>query len=85
MIVGTGVDLAEGGPHSGRAGRPRIGGVSADRVFSRERNCLLRRKQRGKYESYAGGSQRSGDESTRRGWGAKKVVGLDTDMCVRAR
>jgi holo-[acyl-carrier protein] synthase len=54
MIVSTGVDLAEVDRIQAAIEHPRIGRRFRDRVFTVSEIAYCEKKQRGKYESYAG-------------------------------
>ena len=54
MIISTGVDLAEVDRIRAAIEHPRIGQRFRDRVFTKSEIAYCEKKQRGKYESYAG-------------------------------
>jgi len=85
MIVGTGVDLAEVDRLQAALEDPRIGRRFRDRVFTEKEIAYCEKKQRGKYESYAGrfAAKEAVMKALGRGWGAK-VRWLDIEV-VRAR
>ena len=85
MIVSTGVDLAEVDRIQAALEDPRIGQRFRDRVFTVGEIAYCEKKQRGKYESYAGrfAAKEAVMKALGRGWGAK-VRWLDIEV-VRAR
>jgi holo-[acyl-carrier protein] synthase len=85
MIVSTGVDLAEVDRIQAAIEHPRIGRRFRDRVFSVGEIAYCEKKQRGKYESYAGrfAAKEAVMKALGRGWGAK-VRWLDIEV-ARAR
>ncbi len=84
MIISTGVDLPRSTVFKQRWKIRASAGVFAIRVH-RERDRLLRKKMRGKYESYAGrfAAKEAVMKALGRGWGAK-VRWLDIEV-ARAR
>jgi holo-[acyl-carrier protein] synthase len=80
MIISTGVDLAEVDRIQAALEDPRI-----DRVFTAGEIAYCEKKQRGKYESYAGrfAAKEAVMKALGRGWGAK-VRWLDIEV-ARAR
>jgi holo-[acyl-carrier protein] synthase len=85
MIISTGVDLAEVERIQAAIEHPRIGRRLRDRVFTEREIAYCEKKQRGKYESYAGrfAAKEAVMKALGRGWGAK-VRWLDIEV-VRAR
>lgn len=85
MIVSTGVDLAEVERIQAALEDPRIGERFRARVFTADEIAYCEKKQRGKYESYAGrfAAKEAVMKALGRGWGAK-VRWLDIEV-VRAR
>jgi holo-[acyl-carrier protein] synthase len=85
MIISTGVDLAEVDRIRAALEDPRIGVRFRDRVFTPKEIAYCEKKQRGKYESYAGrfAAKEAVMKALGRGWGAK-VRWLDIEV-VRAR
>lgn len=85
MIVSTGVDLAEVKRIQAALEDPRIGERFRARVFTADEIAYCEKKQRGKYESYAGrfAAKEAVMKALGRGWGAK-VRWLDIEV-VRAR
>ena len=85
MIVGIGTDLAEVDRIQAALEDPRIGRRFRDRVFTEKEIAYCEKKQRGKYESYAGrfAAKEAVMKALGRGWGAK-VRWLDIEV-VRAR
>jgi holo-[acyl-carrier protein] synthase len=73
MIISTGVDLAEVVRIRGALEDPRIGRRFRDRVFTDTEIAYCERKQRGKFESYAGrfAAKEAVMKALGRGWGAK--------------
>ena len=85
MIISTGVDLAEVDRIQAAIEHPRIGARFRDRVFTKNEIAYCEKKQRGKYESYAGrfAAKEAVMKALGRGWGAK-VRWLDIEV-ARAR
>ena len=85
MIVSTGIDLAEVDRIQAALEDPRIGERFRARVFTADEIAYCEKKQRGKYESYAGrfAAKEAVMKALGRGWGAK-VRWLDIEV-VRAR
>lgn len=85
MIIGTGVDLAEVDRIQAALEDRRIGRRFRNRVFTEKEIAYCERKQRGKYESYAGrfAAKEAVMKALGRGWGSK-VRWLDIEV-VRAR
>jgi len=85
MIISTGVDLAEVSRVQAALEDPRIGERFRARVFTANEIAYCEKKQRGKYESYAGrfAAKEAVMKALGRGWGAK-VRWLDIEV-VRAR
>jgi holo-[acyl-carrier protein] synthase len=85
MILSTGVDLAEVERIRAALEDPRIGSRLRARVFTDKEIAYCEKKQRGKYESYAGrfAAKEAVMKALGRGWGAK-VRWLDIEV-VRAR
>ena len=85
MIISTGVDLAEVDRIQAALEDPRIGKRFRARVFTEAEIAYCEKKQRGKYESYAGrfAAKEAVMKALGRGWGAK-VSWLDIEV-VRAR
>jgi len=85
MIISTGVDLAEVDRIQAAIEHPRIGPRFRDRVFTKSEIAYCEKKQRGKYESYAGrfAAKEAVMKALGRGWGSK-VRWLDIEV-VRAR
>jgi len=85
MIISTGIDLAEVDRIQAAIDHPRIGQRFRDRVFTVNEIAYCEKKQRGKYESYAGrfAAKEAVMKALGRGWGAK-VRWLDIEV-VRAR
>jgi len=85
VIVSTGVDLAEVERIQAALEDPRIGERFRARVFTADEIAYCEKKQRGKYESYAGrfAAKEAVMKALGRGWGAK-VRWLDIEV-VRAR
>ncbi len=85
MIISTGVDLAEVERIQAAIEHPRIGQRFRDRVFTVSEIAYCEKKQRGKYESYAGrfAAKEAVMKALGRGWGAK-VRWLDIEV-ARAR
>jgi holo-[acyl-carrier protein] synthase len=85
MIISTGVDLAEVDRIQSAIEHPRIGRRFRDRVYTPAEIAYCEKKQRGKYESYAGrfAAKEAVMKALGRGWGAK-VRWLDIEV-VRAR
>ncbi len=85
MIVSTGVDLAEVERIRAALADPRIGARFRQRVFTATEIAYCEKKQRGKYESYAGrfAAKEAVMKALGRGWGAK-VRWVDIEI-VRAR
>ena len=73
MIISTGVDLAEVVRVRGALEDPKIGRRFRDRVFTDTEIAYCERKQRGKFESYAGrfAAKEAVMKALGRGWGAK--------------
>jgi holo-[acyl-carrier protein] synthase len=73
MIISTGVDLAEVVRIRGALEDPKIGRRFRDRVFTDTEIAYCERKQRGKFESYAGrfAAKEAVMKALGRGWGAK--------------
>ena len=85
MIISTGVDLAEVSRIQAALEDPHIGERFRARVFTANEIAYCEKKQRGKYESYAGrfAAKEAVMKALGRGWGAK-VCWLDIEV-VRAR
>ena len=85
MIISTGVDLAEVDRIQAALEHPRTGRRFRDRVFTEKEITYCEKKQRGKYESYAGRfvAKEAVMKALGRGWGAK-VRWLDIEV-ARAR
>jgi holo-[acyl-carrier protein] synthase len=85
VIISTGVDLAEVPRIQAALEDPRIGVRFRARVFTENEIAYCEKKQRGKYESYAGrfAAKEAVMKALGRGWGAK-VRWLDIEV-VRAR
>ena len=85
MIISTGVDLAEVNRIRAALEDPRIGKRFRARVFTEKEIAYCEKKQRGKYESYAGrfAAKEAVMKALGRGWGAK-VRWLDIEV-ARAR
>ena len=85
MIISTGVDLAEVGRIQAAIEDARIGKRFRGRVFTADEIAYCEKKQRGKYESYAGrfAAKEAVMKALGRGWGAK-VRWLDIEV-ARAR
>ena len=85
MIIGTGVDLAEVDRIQAALEDPRIGKRLRARVYTESEIAYCEKKQRGKYESYAGrfAAKEAVMKALGRGWGAQ-VRWLDIEV-VRAR
>lgn len=85
MIIGTGVDLAEVPRIQAALEDPHIGARFRARVFTENEIAYCEKKQRGKYESYAGrfAAKEAVMKALGRGWGAK-VRWLDIEV-IRAR
>ena len=85
MIISTGVDLVEVDRIQAALEHPRIGRRFRDRVFTENEIAYCeKKKQRGKYQSYAGrfAAKEAVMKALGRGWGAK-VRWLDIEI-VRA-
>ena len=85
MIISTGVDLAEVDRIQAAIEHPRIGLRFRNRVFTTSEIAYCEKKQRGKFESYAGrfAAKEAVMKALGRGWGAK-VRWLDIEV-ARAR
>jgi holo-[acyl-carrier protein] synthase len=85
MIISTGVDLVEVDRIRAALEDRRIGSRFRDRVFTEKEIAYCEKKQRGKYESYAGrfATKEAVMKALGRGWGAK-VRWLDIEV-ARAR
>ena len=85
MIISTGIDLAEVDRIQAALEDPRIGKRFRARVFTEKEIAYCEKKQRGKYESYAGrfAAKEAVMKALGRGWGAK-VRWLDIEV-ARAR
>ncbi len=85
MIISTGVDLAEVNRIQAALENPRIGTRFRERLFTANEIEYCVKKQRGKYESYAGrfAAKEAVMKALGRGWGAK-VRWLDIEV-ARAR
>ena len=85
MIISTGVDLAEVERIRAALEDARIGARFRARVFTEKEIAYCEKKQRGKYESYAGrfAAKEAVMKALGRGWGAK-VRWLDIEV-TRAR
>ena len=85
MIISSGVDLAEVDRIQAAIEHPRIGSRFRDRVFTKNEIAYCEKKQRGKYESYAGrfAAKEAVMKALGRGWGSK-VRWLDIEV-ARAR
>jgi holo-[acyl-carrier protein] synthase len=81
MIISTGVDLAEVGRIQAAIEDARIGKRFRDRVFTADEIAYCEKKQRGKYESYAGrfAAKEAVMKALGRGWGAQ-VRWLDIEV-----
>src|ERR671924_952058 len=81
MVVSTGVDLAEVDRIQAVLEDPRIGPRFRARVFTNSEIAYCEKKQRGKYESYAGrfAAKEAVMKALGRGWGAK-VRWLDIEV-----
>jgi holo-[acyl-carrier protein] synthase len=73
MIISTGVDLAEVERIRGALEHPKIGRRFRERVFTEQEIAYCEKKQRGKFESYAGrfAAKEAVMKALGRGWGAK--------------
>ena len=76
MIISTGIDLAEVARIQAAIEHPRIGRRFRDRVFTKGEIAYCEKKQRGKYESYAGrfAAKEAVMKALGRGWGAKVAL-----------
>src|SRR5205823_14649170 len=85
MIISAGVDLGEVGSIKKDLEDSRIGRRFRERVFTEKEILYGEKKQRGKYESYAGrfAAKEAVMKALGRGWGAK-VRWLDIEV-ARAR
>jgi holo-[acyl-carrier protein] synthase len=85
MIISTGIDLAEVVRIQAAIEDARIGKRFRDRVFTADEIAYCEKKQRGKYESYAGrfAAKEAVMKALGRGWGAH-VRWLDIEV-ARAR
>jgi holo-[acyl-carrier protein] synthase len=85
MILSTGVDLAEVERIQAALENPKTGRRFRTRVFTANEIAYCERKQRGKYQSYAGrfAAKEAVMKALGRGWGAK-VRWLDIEV-ARAR
>ena len=85
MIIGVGVDLVEVERIRAALEDLRIGQRFRDRVYTREEIAYCEKKQRGRYESYAGrfAAKEAVMKALGRGWGAR-VRWLDIEV-ARAR
>jgi holo-[acyl-carrier protein] synthase len=85
MIISSGVDLAEVDRIEAALEDPRTGRRFRQRVFTEKEIAYCEKKQRGKYESYAGrfAAKEAVMKALGSGWGAK-VRWLDIEV-VRAR
>jgi holo-[acyl-carrier protein] synthase len=85
MIISTGVDLAEVDRIQAALQDPRTGERFRARVYTEKEIAYCEKKQRGKYESYAGrfAAKEAVMKALGRGWGAK-VRWLDIEV-ARAR
>lgn len=85
MIISSGVDLAEVDRIQAALENPRIGKRFRERVYTEREIAYCEKKQRGKYESYAGrfAAKEAVMKALGRGWGAK-VRWLDIEV-ARAR
>ena len=85
MIISTGVDLAEVDRIQAAIENPHFGRRFRERVFTEKEIAYCEKKQRGKYESYAGrfAAKEAVMKALGRGWGAK-VRWLDIEV-ARAR
>ena len=85
MIISTGVDLAEVDRIQAALEDPRTGKRFRERVYTEKEIAYCEKKQRGKYESYAGrfAAKESVMKALGRGWGAR-VRWLDIEV-ARAR
>jgi holo-[acyl-carrier protein] synthase len=81
MIISTGVDLAEVVRIQAALEDPRIGSRFRERVFTEKEIAYCEKKQRGKYESYAGrfAAKEAVMKALGRGWGAQ-VCWLDIEV-----
>src|SRR4029434_7124294 len=77
MIISTGVDLAEVDRIQAALEDPRIGRRFRDRVFTEKEIAYCEKKQRGKYESYAGrfAAKEAVMKALGRSWGGEGRVG----------
>jgi holo-[acyl-carrier protein] synthase len=85
MIIGAGVDMVEVERIRAALEDSRIGQRFRERVFTKQEIQYCEKKQRGKYESYAGrfAAKEAVMKALGRGWGAK-VRWLDIEV-ARAR
>jgi len=85
MILSTGVDLAEVERIRAALEDPSIGQRFRARVYTEKEIAYCEKKQRGKYESYAGrfAAKEAVMKALGRGWGAKVCL-LDIEV-ARAR
>lgn len=85
MIISSGVDLAEVDRIRAALENPRLGKRFRERVYTEKEIAYCEKKQRGKYESYAGrfAAKEAVMKALGRGWGSK-VRWLDIEV-ARAR
>ena len=81
MIISAGVDLAEVDRIQAAIEHPRIGARFRNRVFTASEIAYCEKKQRGKFESYAGrfAAKEAVMKALGRGWGSK-VSWLDIEV-----
>ena len=81
MIISSGVDLAEVDRIQAALENPTIGERFRQRVYTEKEIAYCEKKQRGKYESYAGrfAAKEAVMKALGRGWGAK-VRWLDIEV-----
>jgi holo-[acyl-carrier protein] synthase len=81
VIVSTGVDLAEVDRIQAALEDPRTGKRFRERVYTEQEIAYCEKKQRGKYESYAGrfAAKEAVMKALGRGWG-EKVRWLDIEV-----
>jgi holo-[acyl-carrier protein] synthase len=85
MIISTGVDLAEVDRIQAALEDPRTGKRFRERVYTEKEIAYCEKKQRGKYESYAGrfAAKEAVMKALGRGWGAR-VRWLDIEVARAA-